>query len=324
MNRGQFPGERTFCGKSVSHYFGAGAGARKRSYTSTMKICSEYLLAAGLAMSAVTALAACSPLPGAEQVWAKPNVRWVLVGEMHGSNETPAAFLDLVCDALSRGRRVTVALELSTGDQVALDGIVTGKDLTAAKQALLERPVWKRFLDGRGSEAMLRLLLGLRELRERYPELSDAAFDAPYDGEAPGDRDKSLGKALLELGVAKPKDTVLALTGNYHAMLAPMSGYDLAAMFLPPSERLSLEVTDRGGEAWISTFPGQACGPSKGGVADKDPLRPRGVYLDRSLAPFGKVDGILSLGLPLSASEPAAGEPSPLPDCRIKYLNKKP
>jgi hypothetical protein len=34
------------------------------------------------------------------------------------------------------------------------------------------------------------------------------------------------------------------------------------------------------------------------------------------------VDGILALGVKLTASAPAAGEPSPLPDCRIKYLSE--
>jgi hypothetical protein len=241
---------------------------------------------------------------------------------MHGSNETPAAFLDMVCDALQRGRRVTVALELPTGDQAAMDDLLTGKDIPAAKQSLLRHPVWKEFFDGRGSEAMLRLLLALRELRQNYPELAIAAIDAPYTGDAPGARDAALGHALLALGAANPKNTILTLAGNYHAMQAPMHGYDLAAMYLPSQERLSLEVTDRGGESWSSN--GTACGPNHGGVPDKDASRPRGIYLDPKLAPYGKVDGILALGVKLTASAPAAGETSPLPACRVKYLSEHP
>ena len=295
-----------------------------RRNTITMKRHFQLLLAMGLAINAADAMATCSPLPGAEQMWSKTEVRWVFVSEMHGSNETPAAFLDLVCDALARGRRVTVALERPTSEQAALDGILTAKDLMAAKAALLGQQGWNGrvsgFLDGRGSEAMLRLLLSLRELRHSYPDLSVAAFDAPPTGDAPGARDEALGHALLALGAAKPRNTILILTGNYHAMQAPMSGYDLAAMFLPPKERISLEVTDRGGESWSSD--GAACGPSKGSVLDKEAARPRGIYLDPSLAPYGKVDGILALGLALTASAPAAGEPSPLPDCRIKFIQK--
>jgi hypothetical protein len=60
----------------------------------------------------------------------------------------------------------------------------------------------------------------------------------------------------------------------------------------------------------------------KGGVGDKDAKKPYGIFLDPSLAPFGKVDGVLSLGVPLTASAPAAGEPSPLPACRTKFLSE--
>ena len=87
-------------------------------------------------MSTAPALAACSPLPGAEQVWSRPMIRWVFVGELHGSNEAPAAFLDLVCDALARGRRVTVALERPTSEQPALDGILDGKDVDAHRSGV--------------------------------------------------------------------------------------------------------------------------------------------------------------------------------------------
>jgi hypothetical protein len=41
----------------------------------------------------------CSPIPGAELLWARSEPRFVLVGEMHGTNETPAVFRDLVCSA---------------------------------------------------------------------------------------------------------------------------------------------------------------------------------------------------------------------------------
>jgi hypothetical protein len=165
------------------------------------------------------------------------------------------------------------------------------------------------------------MLIALRELHREYPELAVAAFDAPYSGNAPGARDEAMGHALLAIGNAGPKNLILILTGNVHAMQAPVFGYDLAAMFLPAGQRLSLEVTDRDGESWTNSD--GACGASKGGVRDKDATRPRGIFLDPSLARYGKVDGIVSLGIPLSASAPAAGDPLPLPACRIKFLQQK-
>lgn len=284
-----------------------------------MRIALQFLLAMGFATHAMGATTACSPVPGADQIWSKPGLHWVFIGELHGSNETPAAFHDLVCDAIAQGKHVTVALERPTSEQAALDNILTAKDLSAAKESLLRLPDWKEVLDGRASEAMLRLLVSLRELHRLQPDLKVVAFDAPYKGTAPGARDEALGHALLSLRSTKPNDLVLILTGNVHAMQASKRGYDLAAMYLPPKEILSLEVTDRGGESWTESTTG-GCGPHKGGVQDKDVNRPRGIFLDPSLAPFGKVDGVLSLGVSLTPSAPAAGEPSPLQACRTKFL----
>lgn len=92
-------------------------------------------------------------------------------------------------------------------------------------------------------------------------------------------------------------------------------------MYLPPKGVLSLEASDRGGETW-SDETGEGCGVLKGGVGDKNANKPYGIFLDPGLAPFGKVDGILSLGVPLTASAPAAGEPSPLPACRVRFLSE--
>jgi hypothetical protein len=289
-----------------------------------MRIVFQFLLAMGLGIHAAGASTSCSPVPGADQIWSKASVHWVFIGELHGSNETPAAFRDLICDAITQGKHVTVALERPTSEQAALDNILTAKDLSTAKESLLQLHGWKDVLDGRASEAMLRLLVSLRELRRLQPDLKVVAFDAPYAGPlAPGPRDEAMGHALLSLSPAKPNDLVLILTGNLHAMQASKRGYDLAAMYLPPKEILSLLVTDRGGESWSESITG-GCGPSKGGVGDKDAKKPYGIFLDPSLAPFGKVDGVLSLGVPLTPSAPAAGEPSPIPDCRIKFLSAHP
>jgi hypothetical protein len=286
-----------------------------------MRIALQFFLAMGLAMNAAGAIPSCSPIPGADQIWSKPSLHWVFIGELHGSNETPAAFRDLVCDAIAQGEHVTVALERPANEQAALDNILTAKDLSTAQESLLRLPGWKEVMDGRASEAILRLLVSLRELRRLQPDLRVVAFDAPYTGNTPGAREEAMGQTLLALGTAKPHDLVLILTGNLHAMQAPQFGYDLAAMYLPRKEILSLEVTDRGGESWTLSSTG-ACGPSPGGVGDKDAKKPYGIFLDPSLAPFGKVDGILSLGVPLTSSAPAAGERSPIPACRTKFLSE--
>jgi hypothetical protein len=216
-----------------------------------MRIALQFLVAMGLAINAAAASTSCSPVPGADQIWSKAGVHWVFIGEMHGSNETPAAFRNLVCDAIAHGKHVIVALERPSSEQAALDDILTAKDLAKARESLLQLPGWKEVPDGRGSEAMLRLLLSLRELHRRHSDLKVAAFDAPYAGPpSAAARDEALGHALLSLRPAKPNDLVLILTGNLHVLQASKRPYDFAAMYLPPNEILSLLVTDRGGETW--------------------------------------------------------------------------
>jgi hypothetical protein len=105
-----------------------------------------------------------------------------------------------------------------------------------------------------------------------------------------------MGGALLALGRSKPQSIILVLTGNVHAMQSPQFGYDFATMCLPAKERISLAVTDTGGEAW-ATFEG-ACGSSRDGVETKGKATPYGIFFDPSLAPYGKVDGVLSLAFP--------------------------
>jgi hypothetical protein len=285
-----------------------------------MKVWFLSFCAIGLTVGALPAFAACMPIPGADQIWSRQRLRWVFVGELHGSNEAPAAFLDLVCDALARGRRVTVALERPTSEQAALDGILASRNLIAAKEELLAQHDWRDGMDGRASEAMLRLLLALRELRHKSRGLTVAAFDEPAAGNAPGARDEAMGHALLTLGKTESRSLILILTGNVHGMQAPLFGYEFAVMYLPPDQTLSLEVTDEGGRSWSDSNGG--CGAMLGGVGDKGAKRSRGIYLEPALAPYGKVDGVLAWGAPLTASDPAAGIPSPLPACRIKFLQQ--
>jgi hypothetical protein len=287
-----------------------------------MSIALGLLLAMGLAVNPAGAAPSCSPIPGADQIWSKASLHWVFVGELHGSNETPAAFRDLVCDAIAQGKHVTVALERPSSEQAALNNILTAKDLASAQESLLRQPEWKEVLDGRASEAMLRLLVSLRELRRLQPDLRVVAFDVPHTGTAAA-REEGMGHVLLALNPEKTNDLVLILTGNLHAMQAPQFGYHLAAMYLPAKEILSLEVTDWGGESWTDSNT-DGCGPTKGGVGSKGIKKPYGIFLDPSLAPFGKVDGVLSLGVPLTSSPPAAGQPSRLPACRTKFLSEHP
>src|SRR5690348_11451517 len=92
------------------------------------------LLAIGLSVGGGTAFSACTPVPGADQIWSNKRVHWVFIGEVHGSNEAPEAFLDLVCDSIARRKMVTVALERPTNEQEALMQVLSAIDLSIAEK----------------------------------------------------------------------------------------------------------------------------------------------------------------------------------------------
>ena len=78
------------------------------------------LIAAGL-LSALDWSDGCRPVAGSEALW-RDDVRYIFVGETHGTVETPAAFADLVCAALEQGP-VVVSLEYPVEFQPTLDAL---------------------------------------------------------------------------------------------------------------------------------------------------------------------------------------------------------
>lgn len=90
-------------------------------------------------LAASAAPAACAPVEGAASLWAKRETRWVIVGEMHGTNETPDAFTNLVCLAARSRGPVTVVIEYPADMQPVLDSWLAsdGGARRAARRAVL-------------------------------------------------------------------------------------------------------------------------------------------------------------------------------------------
>lgn len=238
----------------------------------------------------------CSPIAGSEMLWARPGLRFLLVGEMHGTTEMPAIFTDLVCAARAAKRPIVVGLELR--DQHAL-----GRFIDFGARDLLATSEWTN-PDGRTSTAMLELLEDLRVLKREGVVSGVVAFSATRAGNSAGDWEERMASALLR---AAARDAlVVALAGNLHACKArlPEIPYPLMASLLPPAATISLLAVDRGGEAW--NCQSGTCGPHKvsgsGGTT-------RGIAFGGSSAIPG-YDGILSTGRYATASTPAAGKPT--------------
>lgn len=227
--------------------------------------------------------------------------RVVIVGEVHGTQETPEAFGQLVSQAVERFGSATVALELPHagglyGEFVA--GLWDGGRILAL-------PFWARSGDGRQSEAMLRLLFRLRELRSSGADVVLQVFDsrAGYAGQG----DAALAEALRGIVADADGRPVLVLTGNLHARKRAGASFD--PDFRPMAHRLedlpnlSLDARFSGGSAWICQ-PGNDCGPQELGsqVRGEAPGSPGVVLFDK---PDERgFDGMVYLGR-ATASPPA-------------------
>jgi len=260
------------------------------------------MIAALLAAAALASPSACTPIPGAEVLW-KNEIRYVVVGEMHGTTETPAAFADLVCAARDKGP-VTVALEFSEGMQPMLDAFMAAESDEAARAILAAYPHGP-FVhhDGRGSVAVLDMLLRLRAMKRETPSLKIVAF-APdslrVQGFSQSYYDLDMGHRLATAARKAPDSRMLVLVGNIHAQRKTIERMNLtpAVVHLPPVEVLSLYVVQQGGTAWNCGR--DACGANP--LPEVYDAAARGVVIQ----PYGNgaFDGVLALG-PTTAAEPA-------------------
>lgn len=264
------------------------------------------LMAAAFVSGEARAGEACAPLPGAEALWARPEVRFVLVGETHGAAETPVAFGDLVCAAAASGRPVVVALEQDNTGQAALDAFLASDGGPDAVDALIgglswQGPIW----DGRSSVASLEMMQRLRRMKARGEIVGVTAFLDWTDRSQAG-HERRMAEGLTAASGAAPGALVIGLMGSLHAWKGARPGrdgesYRLAADYLPPAATVSLFVVHQpGGSVWACMS--GTCGPRT--MRGRPETRPRGVFLDG--AEMEGYDGVLSIGGPLTASPPAA------------------
>jgi uncharacterized protein (TIGR02246 family) len=204
---------------------------------------------------------ACTPVAGAAQL-IKPGAI-LLVGEMHGTREMPAAVADLACMAVEHKLPVTVALEIPPDDGEAIERYFISGD----RAALLAREHWRRaYQDGRSSQGMLALVDRLRRLRQSGARLRVIGFDAR--GAAGQARDAVMADAFAAAWRAQPGDVTVGLVGNVHnrvtvgvpwdAAYKPMGWY-LAQQKIALT---SLRATWATGKAWsCDDAAASSCGP---------------------------------------------------------------
>lgn len=238
----------------------------------------------------------------------------ILVGEIHGTEETPAAFGHLVCRAAAEppGNTVLVGLEILSNAQAAIDAFLAGKGDAPATQALLAHDFWQReYQDGRSSRAMFDLLEALRRYRKAGLKIEVRALDPP-EYKVPGDRDAGMAASLAAaIAAVRPAQTFV-LVGNVHSRTLPGYPWNANASYVSLGvlleekfpDLIALDVANAGGTAWMCTSADAAgCGAKPLGARETTGTIPR-IELDPSAAPTSGHSGVLRLG-PVTASPPA-------------------
>lgn len=255
----------------------------------------------GLALL-LAAAAACTPVSGADRLW-QPATRWVIVGEVHGTAETPAAFANLACLAAKTGRRVTIALEYSRDWQPGIDAFLASDGGPAARAALLTLPIWHAAMqDGRSSIAFLRMFDRLRQMKQAGQVAGVVAVDMPVDAHpGPTGRDTLMAQAWQAVSVPD-NGIVLALVGNLHAMRKSIARPGLtivtAGSLMPPDRTITVNVVGNGGQAW--NCQADQCGPR-----DSFPPGPAAGGVSYSDDPDRRWDATYDLGIATTAAVPA-------------------
>jgi hypothetical protein len=199
----------------------------------------------------------CGPIEGVEALLGPGRI--LLLGELHGTEESPAFALDVACHASGAGLDVIVGLELTPAEQQRVDTFVDSTGTEQDREALLVGSVWRRdYQDGRNSRAMFELIDGVRRLRREKQRVSVALFDASGAGGGQ-QRERGMATHLAAAAHRLPEAMLIVLTGNHHSRVS--YGTPRASTYEPmgyllgkktSADRLtSLNVAHGGGSAWI-------------------------------------------------------------------------
>jgi hypothetical protein len=242
--------------------------------------------------------AARADIPGLSRMLDRPGLRYLVIGEMHGTEEMPAFFGDLAAEAAAK-RPVAVVLEYPERFGRDLQTYLASSGDQAARAALLSTDFWTKWHDGRSSRAMFALIEKLRALQ--VPVFACQPTGSAGDA---GGYERVMGECWKQAAEASKRLTLI-LVGNAHASYMPVFGDTLpAAAHLPREETVSLDNLFSPGWSWHCEKVDK-CGeyPSHG---DDDP-KARGIYPGQEIPEkLGTFDGAYSVGPRFTASPPAA------------------
>lgn len=266
------------------------------------------LLLAALLGSTAPAANDCAPLPGLESVLARPTLRFLLIGEYHGTVEMPALAGDALCAAAATGRPAILGIEFPPTNQPALDAYLASDGGAAARTALLAAPAWAEE-GGRTTAAILALIERARGLAHAGRPITIVAFDRIPSPIVSEEREAGLAAGLANAQMRAPNSLVVALTGLAHAdkegWVSRSPPFLAAGGLLPAAHTISLAYARPGGQYWgcHAADGDRSRGCTAHDMPVREPAPSRGVRLDPALR--SGFDGVYSHGGTYTASPPA-------------------
>lgn len=178
----------------------------------------------------------CNSLSDPDQVlgrYLKPGTA-MLIGEMHGTSESPQFVGDIACSALRANLKVAVALEIPSAEAPKLPSPSEAKDLRIPLR-FTDDDFWRdSYQDGRRSAAMRNLIERLRgwqgeSAKGHIPPVRLLTIGASRELHG-AERDRVMASRLAEDMKARPDYVYLVLTGNIHNRLDPGTPWDINYM----------------------------------------------------------------------------------------------
>jgi hypothetical protein len=185
-----------------------------------------------------------------------PETNLLLVGEFHGTVESPQLVGQIAC-ARSQAGPVAVGLEIPTIEQTPIDSYLNSDGSIGARTSLVAGPFWQsKMQDGRSSQSMVLLLERLRNLHQSGLRVTVFAFDSQEDF-APERRNERLASTIRVYKDKHSGEAIVALMGNKHATQASFyrGGEEIVptGKLLEDLRPISVLLTQEKGTIWACT-----------------------------------------------------------------------
>jgi hypothetical protein len=235
------------------------------------------------------------------------DTRVLFLGEMHGTRETPVLAAEYSCWLAAQGKPVTLAIEMPTAEQGALDRYLRSAGTKADRAALVTGSFWHRdSQDGRSSIGTLAMIERIRALKSAGARINLLAIDI---WNSPN-RDVAMAENIRVELTRDPTRQVVVLIGNVNAIKKRGSmfdaNYESTAFHLADVHPVSLNVDFLKGSFWACVDQPMQCKVQLSQEKVGERGRPPGFHMGYSIMPG--YDGTLMLP-EVTAAEPATLQP---------------